>query len=386
MKDTGKKEIKTVLHILEPEPEGKIGGADMHVMELVKAQQDSSNFDNIIFMNQNSNFARLLEKNNIKYIFYEKKLGFIKHIIMLMKWLYSNKIDLIHSHGYDANYITFILKIFCKQIKFVPVVMTCHGWVKNNFMLIIKTYLDIWTHKIATALIFVSKDMVPQKSSQGRIISYIPNSVFERKVIKKLDIKHEFCLPSTTRLIGYIGRLSKEKRIDIFLRACKEIANEVKNVKFIIVGSGNEQAKLEALVLELGIQSKVIFTGLVLDYNLLANIYQEIEFLILTSDTEATPRVIIEAMSIRKPIIATNVGGIKELVIHGINGFLVNKEDYQTIARYGVHLLHNDCLRVAVGNKSYERYKENFTMSKEVKAVQEVYNDVIFYTKSINKK
>lgn len=384
MKDIGKKRTakkSIVLHVLEPEPEGTIGGADMHVLELAKYQSLHTKFRAIVFINQNHAFADLLEKNGVNYVFFERKNGFFKHIFQFIKWLTRNNVSILHGHGYDANYIILLAKILSKHVNNKPVVLTCHGWIKNNFVNTFKTYLDYIAISVADSLIYVSENIINPRLNKNKNFVYIPNSVFEKKADKYLDIHNHFKIKKTQNIIGYFGRLSSEKRIDVLLRSFTETAKSYKNICLVIVGKGPEEKRLRSLVKSLNISDKVIFAGLILDSNIVANIYQQINFLVQTSDTETTSRVVLEAMSAKKAVIATRVGGMEQLIQDRKNGFLVEKGDYQEIANCCIKLLNDPKLTKRFGKNSYRMYKENFTMSKEAISTEEVYNNtLLLYT------
>lgn len=375
MRDIGRKKVAKkhiVLHVLEPEPEGTIGGADMHVMELAKFQSLNTKFQSIVFINQNHAFADLLKKNGINYILLERKKGFLKHLFEFIKWLSKNNVNIIHGHGYDSNYIIFLVKLLSRKAKNIPVVMTCHGWIKNNITNIIKTYLDYIAISAADSLIYTSKNIVNNKLNKDKYFTYIPNSVFEKKIDGYVNIQNYFNIKNKI-IIGYIGRLSSEKRIDILLHACNEIKKSYSNICFIIIGKGPEEKKLYSLVKKLNIIENVIFAGLILDSNIITNVYHQINFLIQTSDTETTSRVILEAMSAKKAVIATNVGGMEQLIQHKKTGFLVKKGDYLAVARYSIKLIKNPDLAKYLGQNAYKRYVKNFTMEKQVLSTEKVY-------------
>lgn len=368
-----------VLHILEPEPNGEIGGVDMHLFEFLKAQKNNKDFKHIIFINQNHAYREMLEKEKIPYLFFDRKLGYFNHIKKLASWLKENDVQIINSHGYDANYITYLVKkLFCRSNK-APVVICCQGWIRDTLSLKIKTFLDIYTYRIASALIVVGEHMLSIQSKYPRKhVEYIPNGVLPVEIIQPINIRKKFGISQKDKLIACIGRLSSEKRMDVYLRACRKILDQHNNnIKFLIVGSGGQKENLMKLVKALNLQDHVIFTGLILDRNELANLFNELDFLMLTSDTEGTPRVIIEAMSSSRPIISTNVGGINRLVQHGVNGYLTEKEDDYALAKYSIELLENTKKAKQFGEKSYEFYQQKFTMNQQQNDIHKVYKKIL---------
>lgn len=381
MKDIGNTHRKkTVLHILEPEPKGEIGGVDMHLFEFLKSQKNNDEFSHIIFINQNDEYRKMLEDEGIELLFFDKKKGYYRHICQLASWISNNKIDLINSHGYDANYIIFfILKFLYKRKSRPPVIMTCQGWVRTTWQLRVKTFLDIYTYRIADALIVVGDHMQNIRSTYPhKVIKCIPNGVLPLKIKKKLDVRSKLGVSNTTKLVACVGRLSKEKRMDIYLRACKKILNHLKgDIKFLVVGSGREKNRLKELVKELELVDHVIFTGLILDRNEFANLINDIDFLMLTSDTEGSPRAIIEAMSSSKAIVATNVGSVNRLVIPGENGYLAPAGDPKSLANFAIELIENERKKIEFGKRSYELYKSNFTMEHQQNSLNKFYNELL---------
>ncbi len=349
----------------------------MHLLELLKGQKQDLNFENTIFINQNDSFVNLLEKEKIKYLYFKKKEGYIKHLQNLSKWVSSNKIDLIHSHGYDANYITYLITKFLGT--HIPIVMSCHGWVRTSFSLKLKTALDIYTYRIANALTVDGHNMLVIQEKYPKVpVQYIPNGVFPPAVSNYIDINEMFKLKPNTKIIACVGRLSSEKRLDIFLKCCREILQNYKEeLAFFIVGSGPEKEKLKELSKTLGLENKIIFTGLILDRNLLANLYNQIEFLILSSDTEGTPRVVVEAMSCGKPIVATNVGGLKELVTPNKNGYLVEKGNYLKLAECSLDLLNNKDKKLLFGQESSNIYNNHFTLEIQRTSINQLYEKIL---------
>ena len=128
------------------------------------------------------------------------------------------------------------------------------------------------------------------------------------------------------RLVGIIGRLTPIKNHRLFLKAVKLLVKkwDDKKARFLIVGDGELRAELERLVRQLGLEELVIFTGWIAD---LAPLYADLDILSLTSDNEGTPVTVIEAMTAGVPVVATNVGGVKELISEhgttiGYSGFI----------------------------------------------------------------
>ena len=369
---------KYILHILEPEPLGEIGGADTHVISLCQAQLKKSKYNPVVLINQNRDYAYMLKNAQIAYIdgtqLKSKKLGLIHYAKYVPQIL---NIHCIHSHQYDANYITYLLNKFYKKTwGRIPIVMTCHGWVRTSIKNKIKTELDFYTYSIANILIAVSKKDCNylKEHINNKSIYYIPNGVYNKSdtpTNNKDYYKQIFNLPVKTAIIAYIGRLASEKRIDIYLRACQEIYQQNENVIFLVVGSGEEEKKLKKLATSLGIGKHTYFLGIIkkIEY-----IYIIADIVILSSDTETTSRTVLEAMSFGKSVIATNVGGLPDIICSYKNGILVPKGNYAKIADAAISLLNNANLSQRIGIKAAETIKQKFTIDIMRDAIEEVYD------------
>lgn len=149
--------------------------------------------------------------------------------------------------------------------------------------------------------------------------------------------------------ILFAARLTDQKRPDRFLHALQKIAESRPNLNFrgMIVGDGPLRPRLEELADSLGLRPKYVeFLGELAD---LKPAYEKSDLVVLTSDWEGTPNVLLEAMSRGLPVVATKVGGVPELVRNGENGFLVEADDASSVASSVIALLENPQLRISMG-------------------------------------
>jgi len=370
-----------VLHVLVPEAAGEIGGADTQVLELTQAQKRRGPFKPVVLITQNQDYASRLETSGIDVVRGYKINSFIRRVRFLGRLRELRNITLIHSHGYDANYLTFLLRLFYPTTwGRKPTVVTCHGWIEFSLNYKIKTWLDFRTYIMSDALITDSQKQLSRlkKYRNRQIVVCVHNGVsFRYKITNSASgasVKRKFGIPPEKKLIAAIGRLSYEKRIDIYLMACREIIKKRNDVCFLIIGSGPEEKRLKKYAESLGISDRVIFTGLITDMN---PVYNEITMMILASDTEATPRAVIEAMAHGLPVIATNVGDLEEMIIHGVNGYLVRPGDYESMARYAMDLLDDSAELTEFGKESQRIFKKKFTISVMQIKVEDVYRKVL---------
>jgi L-malate glycosyltransferase len=137
-------------------------------------------------------------------------------------------------------------------------------------------------------------------------------------------------------LVGYVGRFSWEKRPKFFLEACRSIASRLPDARFLMVGDGPELPAVRRQAGEAGLGSRVIFTGFRDD---IPDLLEAMDLLLLTSSQEGLPNAILEAMAAGRPVIATDVGGCREVVTEGVTGHLVAADSPEALARMAVSVL-----------------------------------------------
>ena len=166
-----------------------------------------------------------------------------------------------------------------------------------------------------------------------------------------ISVRKKYNLPQIPILL-YVGRVDPEKNIEEVIRA---VALAVKKVdfNFVVVGKGKSKAGLEILAQELGIAEKVIFTGFVSEEDL-PFIYKLSSCFIIASIAELLSLVTLQAMASGLPIIAANAGALSELVNDGVNGFLFESGDIDTIAQCICTVITKDELNKSMGKKNLE--------------------------------
>jgi len=169
-----------------------------------------------------------------------------------------------------------------------------------------------------------------------------------------------------------VGRLEEQKRHDRLLTVFKRQISRsgTRAVRLTIVGEGSERSRLEGLARDLGLARQVEFRGAVAETDAL---YRESDIFVLTSDWEGTPNVILEAMASGLPVVATRVGGVPEIVQHGVTGYLVDPGDENALAE-ALSILIGDCqLRREMGRRARRYVEENHSPQRLGAFLQELY-------------
>ena len=178
---------------------------------------------------------------------------------------------------------------------------------------------------------------------------------------------------SPAKFVVTAGRLSPEKGHRFLIEAVKILGEKTQDTYFLFCGDGPLANELKRQSHRLGVDSKCIFLGFRRD---LPAIFAKMDFLVLPSLSEGLPNVILEAFAQAKPVVATAVGGVPEVVDQGINGLLVPPGHPEKLAAAIEKLIQSVDLRKRMGKAAYNKVKRNFSLEKQKEAMTKIYRTV----------
>lgn len=300
----------------------------------------------------------------------------IRNFFDLCHLIKAEKIQIIHTHGYRSNIIGLLASILLR----VPIVTTVHGWTNHTNSVKLYEYLDRFFLRFFDKIIAVS-DNIKNNLLNSRIcihkIEKIYNTVNCEIVKSKIslnEVRKRFHLSQGDKLVGTIGRLSKEKGIDYLIKAGSEIIATYPDVKILIIGDGPERQNLEILAKQLRISDNVIFCGFQKD---VAEFYHLIDIVVLPSITEGLPMVLLEALTYSKPIVATRVGGIPEVITDGKTGILVEPQNPSRLAEGIIRILKNPEEAHRMASEGRKLVEERFNSRDLGKKIEKIYQEVL---------
>jgi glycosyltransferase involved in cell wall biosynthesis len=175
-------------------------------------------------------------------------------------------------------------------------------------------------------------------------------------------------------LLGAVGRLSEEKGFDILLRTIRDLVDRGLDVGLIIAGEGKERKALEQQVGQLGLHDRVRLVGFQSD---LRPLYEAMDLFVLSSRREGLPNVLLEAMALETPIIATRVAGVPRLIANGKNGLLVELDDPSALTVSIARALVDPELRQALAAAGRRSIDEHYSFAVRMKKVVAVYDGLL---------
>lgn len=208
-------------------------------------------------------------------------------------------------------------------------------------------------------------------------IEVIYNGI-NQKDIKEInnyqEIKRKLNIPENSIIIGAAGRITVEKGHAFLLDAFQQALRIRPDLFLLIAGEGKLRKTLAERIDALGLKSRAEFIGYRPDMN---NIYALMDIFVLPSLVEGMPNVILEAMCHGKPVIATEVGGVPEIIDDGVNGMIVPPGDAEALGEKILFLVEKKERRERIGNIAKEKVKEHFDLRHMVQGYHELYQRLI---------
>jgi len=296
----------------------------------------------------------------------------------LLSYLRQGHFDLLHTHGYVAD----ILGISSARLLKIPVISTCHGFIESDRKLSIYNRFDRFFLKFADEIIAVStsiRSILISGGVEASHIKVIPNAVginiSEASFTShRSEIRRSFSLPENDFVLGYVGRLSKEKGLEYLIEAVSLARTANCPAKLMIVGDGPLKPQLQTIVRQRRLEPHVIFTGF---QNNVEQFLPAMDVFVLPSLTEGTPIALLEAMAYGIPSIASAVGQIPTIITSGESGMLITPGSTQEIHKHIVFLYGNPLVRKSISKTAQEKIQGEFDIKAWVEKIESEYINLI---------
>jgi glycosyltransferase involved in cell wall biosynthesis len=320
-----------------------------------------------------TNITVLFEpENQLDPVSISSKLSYLKYVKLLKKAILNFKPDVVHAH-YATSY-----GLIGALSGFHPFVISAWGTDVMKFPqknLLFKSILKYNLNKADAicATSYTIKDFLKPVTSKN--VYVIPFGVnvdeFCKKDVKSLFGKESFVL-------GCIKALEDLYNIDILIKAFSVLKLKFpsKSLKLLIIGVGSQEAELKTMVSDLNLKEDVIFTGRI-SFSEVSNYFNMIDVLVNISDYESFGVSVIEAMACEKPVIATNTGGLKEIIENSTFGSLVEVANVEQTAHEMERYLLDEDLKRKVGMAARAKVVEKYNWSNNIQQMIDVYSQLM---------
>jgi len=309
----------------------------------------------------------------------------------LRRILIRNRIDILHTHLFEASILG---RVSAKLSGRTKIITTQHNMFENNQRLTcqVRKWMDKKTSRWNCAHVAVSaavKDDIKRNLCVPHAIEVIYNGVLPRtfdksKVEMRLQIRNEIGIPHDAFVFSNVGRLHEEKGHEYLIRAFNALRKRYTYAVLIIAGDGPNIEALKKLALDFNLLGKhLFFLGRVEDpYPILMSS----DVFVIPSIYEGFGMAAIEAMQVGIPVIASDTGGLREIIMKDNNGQLVPPRDVQALTDAMQQLIENDELRSRYSQSGPKTVEKHFLLHQNIEKLERLYLSVSSCSKLISER
>ncbi len=373
--------MKKKTKILQVIGGGEFGGAEQHLMTLLR-NFDKDHYEVEVACLFAAPLAGRLAKERFPHkVFPMTSKRDFKVISSLAEYLQQGKFDIVHTHGVRANLVG---RLAAKRAGLKAVVTTVHSVLEFDY----PRKLDLWINKVSERLtvrytkqfIAVSEDIAKYIVEKYRVskrkVSVVHNGLELSKYLSADGgrVRKEFGLTDDHLVLSVISRLHPVKGHTIMFYALQHVIKAYNFVRLLVVGSGPEKENLEKIVDELGLAKYVIFTGFRRD---IPDVLSATDILVQPSISEGFGLTVIEGMAMNRPVIASAVGGIPEIIKDRFNGLLVTPGDPIALSDAIISLVELPGRTAELVKAGRETVLRSFTAEKMARNTEQVYAKLV---------
>ena len=242
----------------------------------------------------------------------------------LQQIVHDRGIDIVHAHEYKTDLLAWLLG----RTGAVTPLATAHGWTGHSarerfgYYPVDKRLLARFPRVIAVSE-QIRGELIAAGASPARVttvLNGIDHVAFRRDPARVPAARQALGLSESDLAVGAVGRLEPQKRFDLLIEACAGLVPKYPRLRLLIAGDGSQREALEAVVARLGMGAACRLLGHQAD---IPALHHAFDLLVQSSDYEGTPNAVLEAMAFETPLVATDVGGTRELATDGVHGFVL---------------------------------------------------------------
>lgn len=355
------------------------GGLEIYILRTVEKLAELGNDVSIACL-PGSNIESYARDNGIKTLpVIHKGAGRLKSIFKLKKFIKQNNIDVIHTHlSNDLWVLVPALKLAGNKAKLILSKGMESGVYKKD---IFHRYLYNRVDKIIAVSNFIKENVLKTCPVDQSRVTVIPDGIqldkYNPELFDKKSVKKELGFNDFEIIIGMVGRMSPGKGHEILFESARMLMkNEWKNkIKFLVVGGASfgeddYEKKLLSEAEKLGLKEIMKFTGFQSNtpYYLSA-----MDILAFPSNEESFGGTLLEAMAMKLPVVASDSGGVPDIVVNGETGILISRNNPDALTKALVQLIENKELRETMGNNGRKRAEQHFEMTENIKRIEKIY-------------
>ena len=359
------------------------GGAERVAMEIA-TRLDQSRFESLFCASRYWEGARSdsvqdaerrMDAAGVRYFGLGRRSG-----TDLYRWLSirgilrRERVDVLHSHMFGSNVGATVIGRLAR----VPAIVAHeHTWSFEGRPL--RRFVDREViGRGSTVFIAVSRDdqrkMAEIEGVNPKKILHVPNGIAPPPPPTGADVRSDLGIPAEAPLIGTVSVLRPQKALDVFIRAAAQLLRENPDLRVLLAGDGPLLGELTELVHSLGVQDRLLLPGYRSDAS---DVIAALDVAVSSSAFEGSPLAVMEYMESARPIVATRVGGVPDLIEDSVHGLLVDPGDVPALTAAIRRMLADPEAARRMGEAARERRRHEFTVDLMVRRFETLYERLV---------
>ena len=359
------------------------GGAERVAMEIA-TRLDQSRFESVFCASRYWEGARSdsvqdaerrMDAAGVRYFGLGRRSGTdLYRWLSLRGILRRERVDVLHSHMFGSNVGGTVIGRLAR----VPAIVAHeHTWSFEGRPL--RRFVDReLIGRGSSVFIAVSRDdqrkMTEIEGVNPKKILHVPNGIAPPPPPTGADVRSDLGIPAGAPLVGTVSVLRPQKALDVFIRAAAELLRENPDLRVLLAGDGPLRGELTELVHSLGVQDRLLLPGYRSDAS---DVIAALDVAVSSSAFEGSPLAVMEYMESARPIVATRVGGVPDLIEDGVHGLLVDSGDEPGLAAAIRRMLDDPEAARRMGEAARERRRREFTVDLMVRRLEALYERLV---------
>lgn len=301
----------------------------------------------------------------------------LSSIMHIRDILINYQVKILHSHDFKANLYGLMAS---KNLR-IKRILTAGGTTRDSMVKKLYVYMDeTFTYRFYDYIVAVSRDiynkLLNKHFKQVKVViveNGIDESLYDYDT-DRTNINNPFPIDNTNKVFAVIGRLFPDKAHRYFIEAFSDIKKAYPTSVALIIGEGPSEEEIRKQIVDLKLEDSVFLCGVRED---MMYVYRNTDYLVLPSLTEGLPYVLLEAMLFKVPVLATDVGGIPNIIINGVTGYLIPPGDVQSL-KNGMEKMLNDPEKIRdMSEEGYKLVMEKYSARRMAEDYRRLYDSMI---------
>lgn len=359
-------------------PEMKLGGAEQHVLRLASGLRERGHEAGIATIFREGVLAQAVREEKIPFVCLEAGKGWgPKTFFKITRWIRSARPDLLHTYLFGFHFFAGLPAWALNVPAIISSRREISHWQKRRHR-VLENLGNFFTDRVICCSMAVERWVLEKENLHPEKVLTLHNGIdlqhFKRGLTPFGGIRREFGIPENAQVVGTVANFASEKGYPILLEAAQTCLKEKENLWFLCVGSGPLEKGIKERAKQIPGHERIVFTGSRRD---IPDLLEAMDVFVLASVIEGFPNVLLEAMAMAKPVVASEVGGIPELVESGVNGILILPRDKKALAEAILALLEDSEKRVRLATNAQEKIKREFTLDRMLDQYEALYLSVL---------